>query len=99
MNLRFTSDNLYPAPTSWKSSPDSVVPSQLKAAEIVAGVPGPVSRSNRDNIDPTPLFSECCDSSVNFHRIRFVSAILKDRQHDRMRPRRFLDRVPLRLRF
>ena len=52
-------DTLYPEPNSRNSRPDTVVPSQLKEAEIVVGVEGPAATSNFALNDPTPLASEC----------------------------------------
>lgn len=75
-NLRLTSDNLYPDPSNSNSIPDKVVPSQLNCVLIVAGVLGPFEISILALNDPTPLFSECCESSVNFHRHVLFSDIL-----------------------
>lgn len=52
--LFLTNDSLYPAPTSWNSTPDSVVPSQLNWAAMVPWLPGPLDSSKRARSEPTP---------------------------------------------
>lgn len=74
---RLTRDSRQPGPTSWKSIPDNVVPSQLNWEDIVEELEGPFSTSNLASMEPTPLFSVCWESSVNFHIIRLFSVGLK----------------------
>lgn len=76
-NLRLTSDNLYPDPTRSNSTPDRVVPSQLNCVSIVPWELGPLFTSKRAQREPTPWFSLCWDSSVNFHIAWLLSASLQ----------------------